>query len=264
MQPTAGLGQTRPSPRRASVSAARMMRASPIAVPSVAFGGQAVDELAEILGLAEIAIDRSEAHVGHGIERRQHLHHQLADDLALDLGLAGAFELADDRVDRALDALALDRALAQRDLDRACQLVALERLALAVFLDHGELAKLHPLEGGEARGAVGTEPPPPDRGPLVGRPRVLHLGVFASAERTAHLVSLLGIDGEARAQRLNPLLDRRLDRGVAGVAVGGEAVENLDDQLSDEAEFRLAEAARRAGRAAETDARGDRRLLGIE
>jgi len=37
---------------------------------------------------------------------------------------------------------ALNRALAQRRVDRAGELVAIERLALAVLLDHRQLAQL--------------------------------------------------------------------------------------------------------------------------
>src|SRR5690348_10794862 len=198
-----------------------MKRASLIALLSVAIGRQAIqaiDELAEILRLAEIAIDRGEADIGDRIERRQHFHHQLADHVALDFGLARAFELTDDGIDRALDAFAFDRPLAQRDLDGARQLVALERFALVVLLDDGQFAQLHALERRETRGAIRAEPPPSDRGSIVGRPRVLDLGVFASAERTTHRFPLLGVDREARAQRLDPFFDRSLDRAVAGVA----------------------------------------------
>ena len=74
-----------------------------------------------------------------------------------DLALARAFEPAHDAVDHALDALGLDRPLAQRERDRARELVAVERHALAVLLHHGELAQLHPLEGGEARAAGGQK-----------------------------------------------------------------------------------------------------------
>src|SRR6185369_17687217 len=42
----------------------------------------------EILGLAEIAIDRREAHIGDVVERAQRLHHQLANGLGRHLALA--------------------------------------------------------------------------------------------------------------------------------------------------------------------------------
>src|SRR5437899_110499 len=72
--------------------------------------------------------------------------------------------------------------------DRAGELVALEGLALRVFLDHRQLAQLHPLEGREAGAAIGAEAAAADRAAIVGRPRIFHLGVIGAAERTAHLL----------------------------------------------------------------------------
>src|SRR5258707_979521 len=101
-------------------------------------------------GGAEIAVDRGEADIGDLVETGKRLHDETADDVSRDLALARALELADHRVDDALDALAFDRALAQGAVDRARELVAVERLALPVLLDHGQLAQLDALEGGEA------------------------------------------------------------------------------------------------------------------
>src|ERR1700757_4717464 len=70
----------------------------------------------EILGLAEVAIDRGEADIGDVVELAQMLHHDLADRLRGDFGLAAAFELAHDRRNHLLDPLRIHRALAQRDL----------------------------------------------------------------------------------------------------------------------------------------------------
>src|SRR6185437_5368449 len=178
-------GQTSPRPRRARASAARICAVSSM-MESVAVGPDAADELAEILGLAEIAVDRGEADIGDLVEAGERLHDEPADHLARDLALAGAFELPDQRVDDPLDALPLDRPLAQRDIDRARQLVAVEGLALAALLDDRQLAQLHPLEGREAGGAVRAEAAPADRGAIVGRPRILHLGIVEPAKRTAH------------------------------------------------------------------------------
>src|SRR5580704_7070093 len=44
------------------------------AASAIAIGGNAADEFAEILGLAEIAIDRGKADIGDLVERRQRLH----------------------------------------------------------------------------------------------------------------------------------------------------------------------------------------------
>src|SRR5260370_42685616 len=157
-------------------------------IGSLAVGGDAADELAEILGLAEIAVDRGEADVRNLIEDRQRLHNLLADLFAAELRLARAFELAHQRIDHALDPLGLDRPLAQGDIDRASQLLPVERLALVVLFQHGQFAQLHPLEGGEARRAIAAEPASPNRAAIVGRPRILYLRVIRTAERTPHPV----------------------------------------------------------------------------
>src|SRR4051794_13550993 len=174
-QPTAGVGQTSPRPRRAKAIAARICAMSfmllDIARRSIAVGADPADEFPEILRLAEIAIDRGEAHIGDLVEAGQRLHDEAADDVARYLALARALELANHRVDDALDLLGLDRPLAQGDMDRAREFVALERLALPVLLDHRQLAQLDALEGGEARRAIRAEAAPTDRRAIVGRPR---------------------------------------------------------------------------------------------
>ncbi len=140
----------------------------------------------EVLRLAEIPVDRGEAHIGDVVELAQMLHHRLADRLRGDFALALALELAHDLGHHLLDALGLDRALAQRDLHRAHQLVAVERHAAAVALDHGQLAQLHALEGGEAEIAGQADAAAADHRQILGRPRVLHLRVEASATRATH------------------------------------------------------------------------------
>ena len=206
------------------------------------------------------------------------LHHHLADGLRRDLALAETFQFAHDLGHHLLDALGLDRALAQRDLHRAHQLVAVERHAAAVALDHDELAQLHALEGGEAEIAGQADAPPADRGRVLGRPRVLHLGVEARAVRTAHGFSfrravIAGlwvthrhplVDREPRDQPLHLLAHRSLDQRILLDLLLRQHVEHLRDQVADLPELGDAEAARGAGRRAEPDARRDRRLLRIE
>src|ERR1700730_10923 len=200
-QPTDGLGQTVPRPRRASASAARIAARSVEAFSGISVAGgrpasivirrAPPDELAEILGLAEITVDRGKADIGDLVERRQCLHDQLADHVARDVGFAGALELAHQRIDDALDPVGLDRALTQRDVDRAGQLIAVEGLALRGLLDHCQLTQLHPLEGREAGAATDAEPATPDRAAILGRPRILDLGVIGAAERTAPFLLLI-------------------------------------------------------------------------
>src|SRR5581483_3229364 len=48
----------------------------------------------EVLGLAEILVDRGEAHIGDVVDVAQLLHHRLADRLGRDLVLAEAFQFA--------------------------------------------------------------------------------------------------------------------------------------------------------------------------
>jgi hypothetical protein len=116
----------------------------------------------------------------------QRLHHDLADGLGRDVGLAHAFEPPHDARDHLVDALGLDRALLQSDTDRAFQLVAVEILAPAAGLDDHEVAQLHALIGGETSAAGRAEPPPPDRDMILRRARILDLGIDISAKRAAH------------------------------------------------------------------------------
>ena len=80
----------------------------------------------------------------------------------------------------------LDRPLAERHLDRAPELVAVERDAAAGALEHGELAQLHALEGGEAFAAFSAITASPDRGVIFRGPRVLDLCVDFAAMGTPH------------------------------------------------------------------------------
>ena len=200
------------------------------------------------------------------------LHHHLADGLGRDLALAEAFELAHDLGDHLLDPLRIDIALAQRDLDRAHQLVAVERHAAAVALDHREFAQLHALEGGEAEIAGQADAAAADRGGILGRPRVLHLGIEAAAARTAHGLSpvpdlraiRLLIDRKTREQPLDLLAHRGFDQRILFGLLLRQHIEHFGDHLADLAEFGDPEAARRAGRRAEPDAGRDRRLFRIE
>src|SRR5262249_42788104 len=145
-QPTAGFGQTAPSPRRASASAARIASrsrrrslAESVRV-STAICSDPSDEIPEILGLAEITVDRGEADIGDLIEARQCLHDEAPDHIARDIGLARALQLAHQRIDDPFYPLGLERALSQGDVDRSGEFVAVEWFAVSIFLNHGQLA----------------------------------------------------------------------------------------------------------------------------
>src|SRR5579862_6706201 len=159
---------------------------------------QLANQRFEIPRLAEIAIDRGEANVSDLVQTGQRLHHQFADHVGGNLIFAHGFQAAHDARDHPVHPLALDRALAQRMVDRTFQLVAVESLAAAIFLDHDQFAQLHPLEGGETATAFGTMTPPPDGGIVLRRTTVLYLAVVMSAEGAAHRD--LSIDGEALAK----------------------------------------------------------------
>src|SRR5689334_23225343 len=93
-QPTAGLGQTCPRLRAASDRAAPICsRSAPLR--SVFVTAELADEGLEILGLAEISIDGSEADIGDLVQGGERVHHRLADMSSRDLGLARAFEAPD-------------------------------------------------------------------------------------------------------------------------------------------------------------------------
>jgi butyrate kinase len=85
-----------------------------------------------------------------------------------------------------VDPVAVDGALLSGQQHRLHQLVALERLALAIGLDDVEIAQLHPLERGEARATGRALPAPADGPAILGGTGVLHLGVMMTAKRAAH------------------------------------------------------------------------------
>src|SRR5436190_3112958 len=170
--------------------------------PGVLIAGELAEHGLKVLGLAEVAVDRCEADIGDVVELAQMLHHDLADRLRGDFALAAAFQLPHDGGNHLLHPLWLDRALAQGDLQRAHQLVAVERHAAAVALDHGQFAQLHALEGGEAEVAGNADAPPPDHGRVLGRPGILHLRIETVAARAAHAgETLTSRSGSGRSAR---------------------------------------------------------------
>ncbi|QTK78950.1 hypothetical protein AT6N2_C1164 [Agrobacterium tumefaciens] len=217
--------------------------------------------------MAEIAIDRGVTHEGHVIEALQRLQNLQADFFRGNFRLAGAFQPAGNARHGPLDPVTIDRSLAQRDLEGTHQLFAVERKLAAAFLDDHQLAQLHALIGRKAAAAIRADAPPADGGVVLRRTRVLDLCVFGTAEWAAHrLLSLhVGIHRETVRQADDLFTHRSLDGGIAFIRIGNlQTIENLDDQLADFAEFRFLETARRAGRRAETDTRGNEGLFRIE
>src|SRR5262249_3418838 len=141
---------------------------------------------AEILRLAEIAVDRGKSHIGNVIEFAQMLHDDLANGFRGNLALALALELADDLRNHLLDPLRLDGALAQRNRHGAHQLVAVERDPPAGALDDGQFAQLHALERRETEIAGQTDTTATDHGRIFGWSGILHLRIETSATRATH------------------------------------------------------------------------------
>jgi uncharacterized LabA/DUF88 family protein len=79
--------------------------------------------------------------------------------------------------------------------------------ALVVLFHHGQLAQLDPLEGREARRAIGAKPPPPDRAAIVGRARILDLGVIGATERATHVLLPLVVPASSGSSH-QPRADR--------------------------------------------------------
>src|SRR5512133_3703385 len=103
-------------------------------------------DLREIARVAEVLVDAGEANVGDVIERTEAGHDRLADSGRRNLVPLG-FKPALDAADQPIDLVRIDIALAGRVADRTGKLVAVKRLTLAIFLDHGEIAQLDSLEG---------------------------------------------------------------------------------------------------------------------
>src|SRR5262249_1654665 len=139
------------------------------------------------------------------------------------VALARALQPPHDAVDDTLEPIGIDRPLAQGHLHRAHQLVAIEGFALAGALDHGQLAQLDPLEGGEAGAAVRALPPAAARRGVVGRPRALDLRILVAAERAAHRPP------PSPARRLSPAtVPPPMPRALLVVAPASESAQDYD------------------------------------
>src|SRR6476620_341541 len=80
-QPTAGLSRLIPIARLPTRSACAIWCRSAPSRRAVIVAGKFTQHLLEILGLAEIAVNRGEAHIGDVVEGPQALHDEIADAL---------------------------------------------------------------------------------------------------------------------------------------------------------------------------------------
>ena len=132
---------------------------------------------------------------------------------------------------------------------RTHELVAIERRAAPVLLDHMQLAQLHALEGGEASPQYGTDAPAADRRQIVRRPH-LHLSIEAAAIGAPHLRArpsfnrpASSIDGEPPGEFGDVRAHLRLDRHIPRFAVRRQAIQDLDNHSPDIGELLRAKAA---------------------
>src|SRR5262245_24429018 len=70
-----------------------------------ALAGQFAEQFLEVLGLAEVLVDRGETHIGDVVEHLERFHDELADGLGLDVALAETLEAPHNARHHAFDAL---------------------------------------------------------------------------------------------------------------------------------------------------------------
>ena len=182
--------------------------------------GEFTQQLLEILGFAEIVVDRGEAHIGDIVKGPQRLHDELADAFGRRSRSRRGFRAAA-RCPIPCARSAPDRpaACAARSGSSACSLSRSNGTRRPDRLHDHQLAQLNALEGGEAAAAIRAMAAPPDGRAVLGGTAVLHLGFLFAAERTAHhsprglpgrLSPRLPVDREAVGQRQDLLLHRLL------------------------------------------------------
>src|SRR5437879_8972206 len=141
------------------------------------------DELADVL---ELAIDRGESDIGDRVEALEMVHDDPSELLAADLLLGPLVELSLDLDDDVVDGLNSDRPLLARLQDGATELLAVERLAAPVPLDHVRQHVLDVLVGRVPAVALETLAPAPDELPVPAHPRVDDPILRVTAKRALH------------------------------------------------------------------------------
>src|SRR5690606_17317497 len=144
------------------------------------------DEAVEIVRRLEVLVYAGKSHVCDRVDPREAFHHDLADGLRRDVGVAQAFQAPHDPADHLIDAFRVDGALLHRDADRTFQLGTVEILALARGFDDDKIAQLDPFIGGEPATTGRAKATTADRHVILRGPRVLHLRVDVAAEWAAH------------------------------------------------------------------------------
>src|SRR5262245_66475034 len=139
----------------------------------------------EVADVLEALVDRREAEVRDGIKGAEVLEHRQAEEPALDRRTRAPGPLLDIVGDDP-GGVGRHRPSRDRELDAGLELGAVERHELARALPDQERGLLVALVGREPLTTGEALPPAPNRGALVGRPRVDHLVVIDPAVRTAH------------------------------------------------------------------------------
>src|SRR5260370_3854331 len=144
-------------------------------------------DLSEVTGVAEVLVDAGKTDVGNVVERFQAGHYRLANSCSRDF-VAEGFHLPLDAADKPIDLRRVDIPFARRMADGARKFVAIERFALAVFLEDGQVTQLHPLERGEARATGLALAAAADSRTIPARAAFLNLAGFVRPEPASHVL----------------------------------------------------------------------------
>src|SRR3546814_796233 len=168
-------------------------------------------EILEVPRIGEVLVHAGEADIGDAVQAFQPFHHHLSDRPRRNLSVARRLQLPLDARNQLLQPAGIDWPLPARDPDGARQLVAVEGFLAPLALHHPYVAKLYPLEGGEARAAGFALPTTTDGGAILRRTAVLHLAVFMGAKGAAQ-ATLSFVDGETGAEGRNALAHIEIGR----------------------------------------------------
>src|SRR6188472_1974588 len=140
----------------------------------------------ELADVTEMPVDRGKPHVGHLVEPLQFVHDEGADFFGGHLFLRTLLQRGLDLVGHRFDGGDADRALLARLEQASNELLPLEALTRAVFLDHHVRDLVDPLVTGETPAAVEALPPAPDDLAFLAFARVDDLIAEMSAKWALH------------------------------------------------------------------------------
>src|SRR5262249_30508522 len=150
---------------------------------------QLLEFVGELIDVAEMTIHRGEPDVGDFVEPFQLLHHEAADLGGGDFLFGALLQSCLDAVGDALQSSHADRPLLAPLQQARNQLLPVEPLTGAVFLDHHVRALLDPFVAGEALAAAETLTPTADHFPFFRLAGIDHLVAEVRAVGTLHAVT---------------------------------------------------------------------------